>query len=83
MKEIEEVLTCMVKSIVDNPDNIKIESSTSEKGILYEISVSKDDVGKVIGKGGRIASAIRSVAKAAGAKNGKRVMVNVFNSPKE
>ena len=83
MKEIEEVLTCMVKSIVDSPDDIKIESSTSEKGILYEISVSKDDVGKVIGKGGRIASAIRSVAKAAGAKNGKRVMVNVFNSPKE
>ena len=83
MSEVESVLTCMVKSIVDSPDEINIDSTESENGVLYEISVAKEDVGKIIGKKGRIASALRTIAKASGAKNGQRVMVNVFNKPKE
>ena len=83
MNEIEKVLDCMVKAIVDFPESVVIEKSDSDNGSLYEISVAKEDVGKIIGKKGRIASALRTIAKASGAKNGKRVMVNVFNKPKE
>ena len=81
MESINTLIKTMVVSIVDNTEAVLVEESTSEKGTLFEIKVAKDDVGKVIGKQGRIANALRTVAKAAGAKAGVRVMVNVFNKP--
>jgi hypothetical protein len=81
MENINTLIKTMVVSIVDNTEAVLVEESASEKGTLFEIKVAKDDVGKVIGKQGRIASALRTVAKAAGAKAGVRVMVNVFNKP--
>jgi|TARA_Y100000034_G_scaffold135742_1_gene208882 predicted RNA-binding protein YlqC (UPF0109 family) len=81
MENINTLIKTMVVSIVDNTEAVLVEESTSEKGTLFEIKVAKDDVGKVIGKQGRIANALRTVAKAAGAKAGVRVMVNVFNKP--
>lgn len=83
MSNIESLIETMVTSIVDDEASVSIEESESEKGRLFEVKVAKDDVGKVIGKQGRIAGAIRTVAKAAGAKNGERIMVNVFNKPVE
>lgn len=83
MLEIRNTIERMVCAIVDETDKVQIREEDSEGGILYEITVSKDDVGKLIGKGGRVASAIRTVAKASGAKNGIRVLINVMNKPLE
>lgn len=83
MENIESLLMSILKSVVDFPEQITIEKSDTEKGILFEIKVAKGDVGKVIGKQGRVASSIRTIIKAAGAKNGQRVMLNVFNKPLE
>ena len=78
---IENLIKNIVLGIVDDPEQISITQEETDKGILYQVKVGKDDVGKIIGKQGRVASAIRTVAKAAGAKEGVRVMVNVFNKP--
>jgi predicted RNA-binding protein YlqC (UPF0109 family) len=83
MLEIKKLVETMVCSIVDDTEKVQITEENSEKGILYEITVSKDDVGKLIGKGGRVASALRTVAKASGAKNGVRILINVMNKPLE
>jgi len=78
---IEALIKTMVTSIVDDVDTVSVTEAESDKGRLFEVKVGKDDVGKVIGKQGRIANAIRTVAKAAAAKNGEKIMVNVFNKP--
>jgi len=81
---IVELLRTMVSSIVDDVSGVLVEEVPSKNpGKLYQVKVSKDDVGKVIGKEGRIASSLRTIAKAAGAKSGVKVMVNVFNKPVE
>lgn len=80
---IKELLESMVCSIVDDVENVKIEEIESESGLSFHVAVSKDDVGKLIGTKGRIAVAIRTVAKAAGAKQGVRVLVSVDKSPLE
>lgn len=74
MKELVEV---MVSALVSDTAEVKIESRTDEKGEVITIHVSKDDIGKLIGKGGRIAKAIRSVVKAAASKDNKRVLVSI------
>jgi predicted RNA-binding protein YlqC (UPF0109 family) len=83
MSNIENLLKTILSNIVDDSSQINIETSETEKGLLFQIKVAKGDVGKVIGKQGRVASAIRTIVKAAGAKEGKRVMLNVFNKPIE
>jgi uncharacterized protein len=86
MSEKDEVLLLIksiVNSIVDDQTNLKITEEDTGSGFLFEITVSRGDVGKLIGKGGRVASALRTVAKAAGAKLGIRVLVNVMNKPLE
>jgi len=81
MLTIRELIESIVFSIVDDTVNVRITEEDTDNGVLYEITVSKDDVGKIIGKGGRVASALRTVVKAAGAKRGLRVLVNVMNTP--
>lgn len=84
MNGIAELIESMVKGIVDDENTVSVaQADTDKEGILFEVKVGKDDVGKVIGKQGRVANAIRTVAKASGAKHGVRVMVNVFNKPTE
>ena len=78
---LKEFLHANVCSIVDDESAVEVSEQPSENGMLLEVRVGKDDVGKVIGKKGRIANAIRTRMKAAGAKNSTRVMVNVFNTP--
>ncbi len=70
MKDLVELLT---KSLVDNPSNVDVAETASDSVVVYEIHVAQDDVGKVIGKEGRIANAIRAIVKAAAAKQGKKV----------
>ncbi len=76
-----EITRTVVSAIVDDEDRVSVTGSHSDKGLLVEVKVGADDVGKIIGKEGRIASAIRTVVKAVGAKYGERVMLNVFNRP--
>ncbi|MBQ6833497.1 MAG: KH domain-containing protein [Lachnospiraceae bacterium] len=74
MKELVEVIA---KALVDNPDEVVVTESESEDEIVIELKVASNDMGKVIGKQGRIAKAIRSVVKAASSKMEKKVIVEI------
>ncbi|GAA0124255.1 MULTISPECIES: KH domain-containing protein [Clostridium] len=77
MKTLLEVLA---KSLVDNPEAVSINEVSSDHSIILELKVDKADMGKVIGKQGRIAKAIRTVVKAAAVKENKRVVVEIIES---
>ncbi len=75
---MREMVEYIVKQIVDRPEEVKVQEIKAEKIILLEISVAKEDMGKVIGKGGRVANALRTLVGAAAAKLKKRVMVEIL-----
>lgn len=75
MKELVEVIA---KALVDYPDEVVVTETENEKGVLLELRVASADMGKVIGKQGRIAKAIRSVVKAAATKDDKKVTVEIL-----
>lgn len=74
MKGLLEVIA---KSLVDNPDEVAVTEKETEKGLVLELKVAPSDMGKVIGKQGRIAKAIRSVVKAAASRENKQVSVEI------
>lgn len=74
MRELVEVIA---KSLVDCPDEVVVTETEKEKAIIVELHVAPSDMGKVIGKQGRIAKAIRSVVKAAASKSEKKVIVDI------
>ena len=67
-----ELVEYLAKSLVDDPDQVKIVEKTLDDTVILELTVAEGDMGKVIGKQGRIAKAIRTVVKAASAKSGKK-----------
>ncbi len=75
MKELVEIIA---KSLVDNPDLVQVKEISGEQSIILELKVAPEDMGKVIGKQGRIAKAIRTVVKAAAIKENKRVVVEII-----
>ena len=75
MKELVEVIA---KALVDHPEEVVVTESENEKSIVLELHVAQPDMGKVIGKQGRIAKAIRSVVKAAASKSDKKVVVDII-----
>ena len=75
MKGLLEVIA---KSLVDNPDEVVVTEKETEKGLVLELKVAPSDMGKVIGKQGRIAKAIRAVVKAAASKEDKKVVVDIL-----
>lgn len=75
MKELVEVIA---KSLVDNPEEVVVTEKDNGKSILVELKVAPTDMGKVIGKQGRIAKAIRSVVKAAASREDKKVIVDIL-----
>ncbi|MEW6182587.1 MAG: KH domain-containing protein [Bacillota bacterium] len=75
MKELVEILA---KALVDNPEAVNVKLVEQEKSVVVELRVAPEDVGKVIGKQGRIARAIRQVVKAAAAKSRKKVVVEIL-----
>lgn len=75
---MREMVEYILKQIVDNPEEVKVEEIKGEKVILFEVSVAKEDMGKVIGKGGRIATALRTLLGAAAAKLKKRAMLEIL-----
>lgn len=74
MKELVEVIA---KALVDNPDEVVVTESMKGEDTLIELKVAPVDMGKVIGKQGRIAKAIRSVVKAAASKEDRKVIVEI------
>ena len=74
MKELVEVIA---KALVDNPDEAVVTEKEEGRNIVVELHVAQSDMGKVIGKQGRIAKAIRSVVKAASSKDNKKVDVEI------
>ena len=75
MKELVEVIA---KALVDYPDQVTVTETENDKSIVVELRVAQSDMGKVIGKQGRIAKAIRSVVKAAASKSEKKVIVDII-----
>ena len=70
---MKEILETVIKALVDNQEAVKINAVEGEKSIVYEVKVADEDMGKVIGKDGKIARAIRTLIKALAAKEQKRV----------
>lgn len=74
MKELVEFIA---KSLVDNPDEVTVTEREAGRALVVELHVAPSDMGKVIGKQGKIAQAIRSVVKAAASKTDKKVVVDI------
>ena len=75
---LADALEHLVRGIVDNPDEVQVETRNRGRGEVLEVRVHPDDVGKVIGRQGRIIKAIRTVARAAGSQSGLQVEVEVL-----
>jgi predicted RNA-binding protein YlqC (UPF0109 family) len=77
---MKELLDYLVRELVDEPDAVKVEEFEEDDGTLVlELSVGDDDYGKVIGRGGRTANALRLVVKAAAVKEDRRVLVDIVD----
>lgn len=74
MKKLVEVIA---KALVDNPEEVTVAETETPKGTVLELRVAESDMGKVIGKQGRIAKALRTVVKAAASKDDKKVIVEI------
>jgi uncharacterized protein len=74
----KEFLLYMIKALVDEPDQVEINVVEGEKSTIFELKVAQPDIGKVIGKNGRIAKAIRTLLNAAIAKSGKRISLDIL-----
>ena len=77
MKHMKELVEVIAKALVDNPDEVAVTESVKDDEIVLELTVAPSDMGKVIGKQGRIAKAIRSVVKAAASKDDQKVIVEI------
>ncbi len=77
---MKDLLEYLVRQLVDRPDEVSVEEFEDEDGTLvFELSVAEDDYGKVIGRGGRTANALRLVVKAAAVKDNRRVLVDIVD----
>ena len=75
----KELVEFVVKSLVDNPDEVFVNKVEGEKSTILELHVAQDDGGKVIGKQGRIAKAIRTILSASATKDGKRAVLEILD----
>jgi len=75
---MKELIQYIVKALVDNPDKVDVKEIAGEKSIIYELRVGEGDLGKVIGKEGRTAKAIRTIITAAAMKQGKRTVIEII-----
>ena len=72
---MKELLEIIIRNLVSNKQDISVNEIEGEKSIVFEVKVDNNDMGKIIGKEGRVAKAIRTVLKAVAAKEGKRVTI--------
>lgn len=80
-KDVRELCEYLVLGLVDEPDAVKVTVEMTDEAIVLRIVVAPGDRGKVIGRGGRVVRAIRSVVRAGAVKSGRRVLVEVDESP--
>jgi uncharacterized protein len=76
---VKELLEFLARSLVDDPDQVRVQETETEDGVVLRLTVAKEDVGKVIGKQGRIARALRTVVKASAVKDGKQATVEIVD----
>ncbi|MGE5281924.1 MAG: KH domain-containing protein [Chloroflexota bacterium] len=74
-----ELLEFLVKALVEDPAAVVVEELEEDGDLVYEITVADDDLGRVIGKSGRVANAIRTIAKAAAVRIDRRVIVDILD----
>ena len=75
----KDLIEYIAKSLVDDPSAVSVSETEGEKGMVLQLKVAEGDIGKVIGKQGRIAKAIRAVVKAAASKIDKKVIVDIID----
>ena len=78
MGDLKELIEMIVKHLVDNPDKVDVREVQGERTIVYELRVGEGDIGKVIGKEGKTAKAIRTIVTAASMKMGKRAVLEIL-----
>jgi uncharacterized protein len=76
---VTELLELLVRALVEDPGAVVVEELEEDGDLVYEITVAEDDLGRVIGKGGRVANAIRTIAKAAAVRLDRRVIVDILD----
>jgi len=74
---VHELVTMIVRALVDDPEQVVVNKVEGERSVIFEVRVGPEDLGKVIGKGGRIANALRTLVRAAGAKERKSIWVDI------
>ena len=78
MTNLKELVEYIIKALVDNPDKVQVEEIGGEKSVIFELRVGEGDLGKVIGKEGRTAKAIRAIITAAAMKLGKCTVLEIL-----
>jgi len=76
---VKELLEFLARALVDHPEQVRVEETETGDNVVLRLSVAKEDVGKVIGKQGRIARALRTVVKASAVKDGKQATVEIVD----
>jgi len=74
-----ELIEFLVRALVEDPGAVVVEEMEEDGDLVYEVTVAEDDLGRVIGKGGRVANAIRTIAKAAAVRIDRRVIVDILD----
>jgi uncharacterized protein len=76
---LEELVTYLARSLVDKPDEVQVTRAERDGATVFELRVAEEDVGKVIGRQGRIARALRTIVRASGAHQNERVQLEIVN----
>jgi len=74
---VEELVAYLARCLVDSPDEVRVERAERDGAVVIQLRVAPDDVGKVIGKQGRIARALRTLVRASGTKRGERILLEI------
>ncbi len=75
---MEELISYLARALVDSPDDVQVNRNAGDDADVYELSVAQDDLGKVIGRQGRTARALRAVVRAAASKTGRRAQLEIL-----
>lgn len=75
--QVRELIEYIAKALVEHPDQVRVEEIMGARSIIYELRVAPSDMGRVIGKRGRVANAIRSLLRVASARDGKRAILEI------
>ena len=78
---VEELLAHVARSLVARPEEVRVTRAERDDAVVFELHVAPEDRGKVIGKGGRVARALRTVVRASGARTGGRTLVEIADPP--